>query len=396
VKYLFLTTQYPPPLEGGSNVYLYNLVAHLPPEDVLVVTNARPSSDAFDRTQAYRIRRSGTEWRVFGKFEKVILLAKWILRFMPRLLKEQVELVHAADLAHSGVLAWLLKKFRGAPYIVFIYAEELNCCLHDRRRFSGSILRRMYRRVLQDADGVIGVSDYTLSLLAAFGVEPSKGIKIVPMVMPPRPVQVQEIAAMKAGLGLAAGQRIILSLARLSERKGIDNLIRAVPLMLASVPDVRLVIAGRGTDEARLRALVVEFKMEAAVVLAGFVPDTDKAVLYEVCDVFAMPHRELPDGDTEGCPTVFLEAGAHGKPVVGGRAGGVRDAIVDGETGFIVDGESPEQIAKALVAILTDQGLAARLGARARQRVLEDLSPEKGAKALLSYSWTLLGRKAMV
>ena len=128
---------------------------------------------------------------------------------------------------------------------------------------------------------------------------------------------------------------------------------------------------------------------------AGFVLDTEKAAFFDLCDVFAMPHRQLADADTEGCPTVFLEAGAHGKPVVGGRAGGVSDAILDAQTGFIVDGERPEQIAKALVSILTDRALAVRLGARGRQRVLEDLSPEKGAQVLMDYSQAVLATKGI-
>lgn len=396
MKLLFMTDCYPPPLEGGSVVFLHNLISHLPPEDVLVITNARPGHDQFDRTQTYRTWRSGTEWRDFRKLGKLCVLAEWFFRFVPRLTNEHVDLVHVGDLFHSGMVAWVLKKFRGVPYVVYVYAEELTCQLQDHRMFFGRLRGYIYRQVLGDSDGIIGVSDFTLSLLPSFGVDPAKATKIVPMVIPFATVPEHEVDSLRRRYELNPGDRVVLTIGRLIERKGQDNLIRAFVQVLAAVPEARLVVAGRGKEASKLRTLAAKLGLGDSVVFAGFVPDEELPALFELCELFAMPHRELPNGDTEGCPTVFLEANAHGKPVVGGRVGGVRDAIIDGETGFLVGGEDPSQIATAIIRLLGDRDLASRLGEKGRRRVREELTPVKGAEKLLAYSRSILDKRSAI
>lgn len=390
MKHVFLAGIYPPPLEGGSAIYYHNLISHFPPADVLVITNARPGHEQFDHTQAYRIWRSWIEARNFRKLEKLRALAEWFLRFFPRLMDEQVDLVHAGDPFICGMMAWLYKRLKGCPYLVYVFAEELNGRIQNHRGFWDRMMWRVFRRVLRDSDGIVGVSDYTLSLLPSYEVDTSKAVKILPMVIAFLPVPQHEVDSLRVRYGLDSTDRVVLTVGRLVERKGQDSLIRAFARVLMSVPSSRLVIAGRGPDETKLKTLVSELGLEASVVLAGFVPEAELPALFELCEVFAMPHHELADGDTEGCPTVFLEANAHGKPTVGGRAGGVRDAIIDGETGILVDGENPEEIASALLLLLEDRDMASRLGERGRRRVLEECTPEKGAEVLLAYSRSII------
>lgn len=394
MKLAFLTSWYPPPLEGGSVVYLFNLISNLPPEDVLVVTNARLGQDPFDRAQSYRIWRSGTLIRDFRKLGKIAIITEWLARFSWKLREERVDLVHVGDLFLAGAVSWVIYRLWGIPYVVHVYAEELTCELSSEEGFWKSVRGTVYQNVLNDAAGIVGVSDYTLSLLPNFGVTQDKAqIKIIPMVAPAPKVPVKEIDALRKKLGVSDEKYVVLTVGRLIERKGQDNLIRAHARLLENINNVCLVIVGRGPDESRLRALVDELGLGRSVVFAGFVPDPELPVFFEMCDVFAMPHRELPNGDTEGCPTVFLEAGAYGKPVVGGIAGGVRDAILDGETGLLVDGDSVDDIAAALNDLLSDKGKAERLGRRGRQRAIEELSPRRGSEKLLNFSLRILQEK---
>jgi glycosyltransferase involved in cell wall biosynthesis len=85
-----------------------------------------------------------------------------------------------------------------------------------------------------------------------------------------------------------------------------------------------------------------------------------------------LPTRTMPNGDTEGFGIVFLEANLMGKPVVGGRAGGTEDAVVDGQTGLLVDGYDIEQIADAAVRVLDDPVYAKLLGQQGKERVLRE------------------------
>ena len=104
-----------------------------------------------------------------------------------------------------------------------------------------------------------------------------------------------------------------------------------------------------------------------------------KRDLLAACEMLVMPSRAiLRRGDTEGFGMVFLEAGACGKPVVGGDSGGIRDAVVDGETGLLVDPEDPAEVGAAICRLLSDRELAARLGERGRQRVLERFDFRRG------------------
>ncbi len=110
-------------------------------------------------------------------------------------------------------------------------------------------------------------------------------------------------------------------------------------------------------------ALVSELRLESTVLFTGGVSDDDVLAYYQTCDVYAMPNRTTATGDTEGFGLVFLEAGACGKAVIGGKAGGVPDAIRNGETGFLVDGTSVEAIAGACIKLLDDHELRDRFGA---------------------------------
>jgi phosphatidylinositol alpha-1,6-mannosyltransferase len=115
--------------------------------------------------------------------------------------------------------------------------------------------------------------------------------------------------------------------------------------------------------------------VEERVTFAGRVDDTTRLALYDRCDVFVMVSRQEVDGSAEGFGIVFLEAAARGKPAVGGRSGGIPDAIEDGVTGLLVDSEDPPAIADACVRLLTD----AALGAAGRARVAGQFTWEQVA-----------------
>jgi phosphatidylinositol alpha-1,6-mannosyltransferase len=177
-------------------------------------------------------------------------------------------------------------------------------------------------------------------------------------------------AALLSRFGLE-GKRILLCLARLDERKGQDMLIRAMPQILAGDPEVRLLIVGGGDYETMLRQLTTSLGLADAVIFAGPAKDEEVVKYYRTADIYVMPNRTTGNGDTEGFGLVFLEAGACGKPVIGGRAGGVPEAVVDGETGLLVDGTSQDEIASACLQLLTNPTRAAEMGRNGLSRSAE-------------------------
>jgi phosphatidylinositol alpha-1,6-mannosyltransferase len=122
----------------------------------------------------------------------------------------------------------------------------------------------------------------------------------------------------------------------------------------------------------------------------GHVSHEDLPRWYNACDLFAMPNRDV-NGDTEGFGLVFLEAGASGKPVVAGLAGGTGSAVVDGETGLRVNGENLEEISAAVGRLLRDGNLAEEMGRKGRQRVLENFTHQRRVQELRSLTEKVRG-----
>jgi phosphatidylinositol alpha-1,6-mannosyltransferase len=147
--------------------------------------------------------------------------------------------------------------------------------------------------------------------------------------------------------------------------------------VLLKVPNAHYLIVGEGHYRPVLERLVDEMGVRAQVTFAGRVSEDELPAYYQLCDIFAMPNREMPDGDTEGFGLVFLEANACGKPVIGGRAGGAVEAVRDGENGLLVDGWSVHEVADALLRLLTDRECYERIAARGLEIALASSSHAK-------------------
>jgi phosphatidylinositol alpha-1,6-mannosyltransferase len=163
--------------------------------------------------------------------------------------------------------------------------------------------------------------------------------------------------------------------------------IRALPHVLKRVPDARYVIAGPGFDDerARLRTLAEETGVAERVVFAGELPLEDIPLMYNACDVYVMASRVLEGaGDVEGFGITFLEANACGKPVIGGRSGGVPDAIEDGVNGYLVTPTDVGEIAARLIALLTDDVLAKAMAERAIARIKAGFTWDRITAAILA------------
>jgi phosphatidylinositol alpha-1,6-mannosyltransferase len=174
--------------------------------------------------------------------------------------------------------------------------------------------------------------------------------------------------ALRARLGLGE-RRLLVSIARLVPRKGLDTVLRALPQVAAAIPDVRYVVAGDGPDRERLRALAAELDVAERVSFVGAVPASELPLWYSLGDVFVMPSRSEPP-DVEGFGIVFLEAAAAERAVVAARAGGVPDAVAHGVSGLLVRPDDPGELSAALIELLNDPARRAELGRRGRERVL--------------------------
>ncbi|MCL2728613.1 MAG: glycosyltransferase family 4 protein, partial [Actinomycetia bacterium] len=176
-------------------------------------------------------------------------------------------------------------------------------------------------------------------------------------------------AVVRARLGLA-DRPVVVCVSRLVQRKGQDTLILAMPRILREFPDAALLIVGGGPYRTELETLAERTGISEAVHFTGPVPWEELPAHYGAGDVFAMPCRTRRGGlDVEGLGIVYLEASATGLPVVAGDSGGAPDAVLDGETGWVVPGGSPEQAAERILTLLHDPELRRSMGERGRDWV---------------------------
>jgi phosphatidylinositol alpha-1,6-mannosyltransferase len=159
--------------------------------------------------------------------------------------------------------------------------------------------------------------------------------------------------------------------ARLVRRKGIDTVVQALPGIAAAGVDVHYRVVGDGPDRDRLLALAQTGGVADRVRLLGSVSDADKIACLHLCDVLAMPSRDLPSEPPEGFGIAYLEANLCGKPCIAADSGGVSEAVEDGLNGLLIDPDSPAQLAEAALRLLGDATLAESMGEAGRRRAVE-------------------------
>ena len=166
--------------------------------------------------------------------------------------------------------------------------------------------------------------------------------------------------AVRARLGLA-GRPVVVCVSRMVPRKGQDTLISAWPRVLAEVSDAVLLLVGDGPYAAALKRLAQRLGVGDAVLFTGPVPWAELPGYYDAANVFAMPCRTRRGGlDVEGLGIVYLEASATGLPVIGGDSGGAPDAILAGESGYVVN--DVPGVAARITELLTDPAKAKAMG----------------------------------
>lgn len=371
---VFLTNEFLP-IGAGVATYSFELAKalnQLGHKTVVVAARRSAQNLAFDQGLDFRVVRA-EEYKIglFRHLHRFITTLKVATNCRP-------ELLLASDW-RPGLVMLVISKLLNIPFAISAYGSEI---LIAQQHKTSKILASF---VFKNAKVVMSISHYTKNLLTEFGVDDDK-IKVITLGVNPDIWQVteDEIAKIKNRYGLQ-GKQVILTLARLTARKGHDVILRALPSVFATYPNALYVIAGKGEDEPKLRQLVQQLGLEQKVVFAGFVPAEDKAALYSACDVYVLMSRQ-EGTQVEGFGITLLEASACARPVVAGRHGGVKDAVEDRVTGLLVEPDDADGLAEAIKSLLGDAAYAKRLGKNGRKKV----ENEANWRNVATQTWAVL------
>ena len=361
---LLVTNDFPPKM-GGIQSYLWELWRRLPAAETTVMTTPYSGDRAWDAGQPFRVVR---------RRAPVLMPTRALARDVDALAREVGADVIFLDPALP--LGMLTARLGAAPVVVVLHGAEITV--------PGRLpTRPVLGRVLRSAAGVVAAGGYPLAEAVHAAGRSLPSLVVAPGVDTERfrpAVDVAEQLAARAALGLDADARIVLGASRMVPRKGFDVLIAA----LGRLPrDVQLVLVGDGRDRPRLERLAAASSLSHRVKFLGRVSEEDLPLAHRAADVFAMLCRDRWGGlEAEGFGIVFLEAGASGLACVAGRSGGSHEAVVDGETGYVVDPRDVGEITSRLRRLLDDPALRGRLGAAARARAEAEWSYDRRVEPL--------------
>ncbi len=360
-KILLATMEFPPQL-GGIATYTANMARALASHNVVVYAPQEAGASEFDQHEEYTIVRKKQLYRaVWPRWIRAVFQMRAIVK------KEQIEMIIVHHVLPLGYAAWIIKKILKVPYLVISHGTDV---VYGTQT---SWKKRWLRKIIRDSEQVVFNSE---SLRRRF-LERLPEFENRSMVMYPCPDALfsrtpvrEEIDTLRRTLALE-GKKVVLSVGRLDDGKGFPHLIRAFSDILKKETHAVWVVIGDGPKREMIVSEIQKRQLQNVVRYIGGVSHEKLPQYYYLADLFVLlTHPD--DGREEGLGLVFLEAAAAGKAIVAGKSGGVEEAVIDGETGQVLDVyHEAQKITDTIVALLGNHDERDRMGRAGRQRILE-------------------------
>jgi phosphatidyl-myo-inositol dimannoside synthase len=386
---ILLVTELFPPAIGGSAVLFENVYSRMAETRVTVLTDPVASGGHGERGR-FASEGDGNplgksfrlEWsRIDGAKRGLQSAGEVAQHFrVARAIRHHARarrtLVHCGRPLPEGVpaLAARLFGFAGPPYLCWVHGEEVTAAQTSRE------LTWLAQRVCRHAEAIIANSRSSARIVQTLGVRADRVHIIHPGVDAMRFTTNIDATEIRRRLAPSA-DLLLLSVGRLQSRKGHDLVMQALAALKDELPRLAYVIAGDGRERKRLEDLARSLGVAERVTFLGKVADGELPGLYAASDIFLMPTRD-DDRDIEGFGIVYLEAAAAGRPSIGGRNGGVPEAIEEGVTGLLVEGHDAGELARAIKTLADAPQLRLAMGAAGRERVLRTFSWERAARCV--------------
>jgi phosphatidylinositol alpha-1,6-mannosyltransferase len=358
---LFVTNDFGP-RAGGIETFVIGLIERRPFGQTIVYTSAQSGSEEYDKTW-----KADYGVTVIRDRATILLPTPRVARNLSRIIKQShIQVAAFGAAAPLGLLSASMKRAGIRKTVALTHGHEVWWA----KVFPFTLAMR---RIGSSIDSLTYLGEFTqraisrsLSKTAA-----QQMVKIAPGIDVDHFCP-QDSTALRKELKLE-NKRVIVSVGRLVHRKGQDHLIQALPQILKSVPDAHILMVGQGPYLSHLQKLVARYNLMDHVSFIGRIQYAQLPQYICAGDIFAMPSRSRFFGlEVEGLGIVYLEASACGLPVIAGSSGGAPDAVLDGVTGFVVDGENDGAIAAAAIRLLNDVDGAKAMGTAGREWIIEN------------------------
>ena len=358
---LFVTNDFGP-RAGGIETFIIGLIQRRPFGQTIVYTSFQENSERYD---AEWLTNYGV--RVFRDRSKILLPTPRVAFHLHNIVKsEGITTAAFGAAAPLGLLSASIKRAGVRRTVALTHGHEVWWA----KVFPFNLL---LRRIGSTVDVLTYLGEFTRNAIShGLTVQAQQSmVKIAPGIDVDHFLP-NDASALRKSLGLTE-KKVIVSVGRLVHRKGQDRLIEAMPEILKTVSNAHLLLVGEGPHRDHLQKLIQEHRLEGSVTLIGRIDYKDLPLYICLGDIFAMPSRSRLMGlEVEGLGIVYLEASACGLPVLAGNSGGAPDAVVQNETGLVVDGTNNKEIADAAIELLTKVDLSKKMGAAGRQWIVEN------------------------
>ncbi len=370
MKTLIITLEYPPQI-GGVASYTYNLAKNMPATDIVVYTVKTDGGADFDKKNSWKVVR--------GKPFSLFLWPHWVKmlgEIWGLVEKEKITKIYVHHALPVGYVAYLLKKFKKIPYVIFFHGTDLDlgiknkknklkkiCLAAEKLVFNSNFLKNKFQSAFEDVKTEISV------------VHPCPNDIFL------QTVPEGELKKIKSQLALE-GKSVVITVARMIEGKGYPHMIRLLPKILEKVPNLVWLIIGDGPKKDEIIKSIQKNYLQNVTRFIGKLPYTELPKYYQLADLMVLLTHPDESSAEEAWGTAFVEAAASGLPVVAGRAGGVEEAVLDRQTGLVVDVYQDQSIISAVSELLRNKDYAKQMAQAGKERVMREFNWSEQLKKL--------------
>lgn len=363
MRVLIFSWEYPPHMVGGLGQHVYDLSRFLAKKNITVhiITPRVKGSPDYQADSGVYIHRVGSPMKDERNFKS------WTFTFNSEAIRESVrissaigkfDLVHAHDwlVAYAGRS---VAKIFETPLVTTIHATEhgRNLGLHNRMQ---SEINEIEKNLALEADRIICCSKYMKEEICTLFDTSEDDLTIIPNGVDP---ELFVKLPAKPKFKIADNDRVVFFIGRLVPEKGVWQLIQAFHQVLYKVPDAKLFIGGKGPMKSALDKLAADLGIAEKIFYTGFLKEDMRNYLYAKAQVAVFPSLYEPFG------IVALEAMATNTPVIVGNVGGLAEIVQDGENGLTVAAGSVDELARAIIKLLSDADTAAKLKTNGSQTI---------------------------